>query len=107
MSATISLLSVFLLFYRNKGNLLGSLVVGLKILLQHRPRRIFPFEEFSVQRVHAIFILYLTKVDGAENNVGKIHVGLLEAIEKIAHGLTKLQIEVRRNDALAGNEPVF
>jgi hypothetical protein len=62
-------------------------------------------EELAVEIVHLPVILHLPQINGAEDNVGEIHVDLFQTVQEISHGLPQLQIEERRDHALAGMNP--
>ena len=95
------------MFYRDEGDLLGSFIVHFEVLLQYRSGRITTLKKLAVYRVHSIGVLYLSQIDGTENNIGEIHVSFLQSIQKIAHGLPQLQLKVRRDYSLIRNEAIF
>src|SRR5690242_14316372 len=94
-------------FYRDEGDLLGSLIVHFEVLLQHRPGRIMVLKKFAVYRVHSITILYPAHINCTGNNIGEMHVSFLQAIQKIAHRLPQLQPKIGRDYSLTGNEATF
>src|ERR1700753_4057426 len=64
-------------------------------------------KELAVCRVHSIGVRHLAQIDGTKNNIREIHVGFLQSIQKIAHGLSQLQLKVGRDYSLIWNEAIF
>ena len=95
------------LSHRNHGNLLIRGGLHIKAVLHRCPRGEAAFEKLAIQSMDLICILYLPQVDRGRYDIGEIEVGFLQIVQKIAHGLSQLQIQVRRNNPLVGDEPAF
>src|SRR5450432_1640484 len=98
---------MFLSSHRNKRNLFGSLRLQVGILLQSRSRGKPVLKELSIEIVHAIRVLNLPQINCGKYDIGKTQVSFLQAVQKIAHGLPKLQLEIGCHDSLVWNEAIF
>src|SRR6185437_4486343 len=64
-------------------------------------------EKCLVEVVHCVEIFYVAQIYGREHHVGEVHIGLLQSIQQVPHGLPELQIEILSHNSLPGNKSIF
>src|SRR5436190_17706852 len=69
--------------HRDEGNLFACRGFLVEAVLQAGARRKDALEERAIERLHPVCVLYVADIDGGRNDIGEIHVGLLQIVQQI------------------------